>query len=441
MVLTDYTFRLGDGGIVLNTDSSSFPFVDIDEVRGLDSAPFRETTRDHEGVDGGFLDAEFEKARPIILEGTIYDDPNNLENFLNILKANYAPSTVLVPFYFKAPNSDEKILFVKPQGVRYDWDSDRRLGVTRAQFLVYAEDPRIYTNVENNVTIPLGGFATEGFGFPLSFPFAFGTTLETGTAVTLTNSGNRSTPVEFTIFGPSSEPSIINETLGKALSFDLDIATTENLVVNTYYRTVRLNGVINRRNALRDPNWFDLEQGDTTIRFQEAGVVTVFEETPLNPNPFFETDVSGWVASTGGTISRSTAQAHEGVASLLFVPDGVTATTGFHTNNIATITPGRLYKARSWVRQNQSRTFNLQIMWFRSNQTFISLSTMGTTPAANTWTLIELVATAPAEAEIAWIQYDIFGTPPNTYNLFVDESMLQTTKKAHLVARYRSAWR
>src|SRR5687768_9358567 len=104
MALTDeFSYQLGDAGIILNPDSLSTPFVDITRVTGLDSPPFRTTERDHEGTDGGFMDAEYEKGRPIILEGLAYANGSELESFLDDLKANFAPSRTLLPFYFKKP--------------------------------------------------------------------------------------------------------------------------------------------------------------------------------------------------------------------------------------------------------------------------------------------------------------------------------------------------
>jgi hypothetical protein len=164
MPLDDYTFQLRDTGTVLNAEVA-LPFVDIDRVIGLDSAPFRETIRDHEGVDGGFIDAEFEQGREIAIDGMAYADINTIEAFMDTLKGEYGPITTPVPFYFKAPGADERVIFVKPRGVAYDWDAARRKGMTPVQFRMFAEDPRLYDNNLLTVTIPYGGEATTGLGF------------------------------------------------------------------------------------------------------------------------------------------------------------------------------------------------------------------------------------------------------------------------------------
>lgn len=160
----DFTYRL-DTGPVLNADTASLPFVDITKITGLDSAPFRETIRDHEGTDGGFIDAEFENGREIVLDGTVYASASSAESYLDTLKSNFAPVTSPIPFYILNPGVVERLIYVKPRGARYDVDTARRLGITNIQFGLYAEDPRIYAATESLTTIPFGAEAITGFGF------------------------------------------------------------------------------------------------------------------------------------------------------------------------------------------------------------------------------------------------------------------------------------
>jgi hypothetical protein len=267
MPLTEeLTFQLGDSGTILNTDSVSLPFVDITDVVGLDNAPYRETERDHEGTDGGFLDAEFEKGRPIVLVGEVFTESGSMEAYLDQLKADFAPSRTLVPFYYKAPGVDERVLFVKPQGVAYDWETLRRTGRAKIKFKCFAEDPRIYNASLSEYTVDYSAGALVGFGFPLGFDFGFGGSTSTDT-VTVTNTGNRPTPPTFIITGPVNTPIIRDETYNHVLQFDLTLAAGETLTVNNQYKTVTLNDGTNLRSALQEPDWFFLEQGDTSIRY------------------------------------------------------------------------------------------------------------------------------------------------------------------------------
>lgn len=270
VLVNDLTFMLNSDGVVLN-DSSALPFVDIDSVKGLNSSPFRTTSRDHEGDDGGYMDAEFERGRDIILGGTIYADTSTIEIFLDTLKENWAPSRTLIPLYFKAPGVNERFLFVKPLGVTYDWTTARRLGICDVQFGAFAEDPRIYDNSLISSTIHLGATVLSGFSFSLAFSFSFGGVSTTTDQAFLAVAGNRPTPPIFTITGPVADPRILNDTTGSEMIFSgITLAGGETLVVDAKSKTVRLNGTTNRRNTLQAPTWFYLQPGNNTIRFRAA---------------------------------------------------------------------------------------------------------------------------------------------------------------------------
>lgn len=274
--LSDYEFQLDNTGVLLNGGSVA-PFVDITKVTGLDNAPYRETIRDHEGADGGFLDAEFERGREIILDGIIYCDTTSVEPYLDELKSNYAPVRTPIPFYFKSSGVNERVIFVKPRGVRFDWELARRIGITNVQFLLYAEDPRIYDNTLNEIVIPFGGSATTGFGFSFGFDLSFGTVVPPdGTYIV--NNGNRPTPAVFTIDGPVTDPRIMNDTDSKSLNFSIVLASGEFLTVDLANRTVLFNDDINRRDALVTSDWFLFNPGSTFIRFggsSGSGTLTV----------------------------------------------------------------------------------------------------------------------------------------------------------------------
>lgn len=263
MTLQDLTFQL-NAGVMLNDFATSF--VDITKVSGLDNAPFRETIRDHEGADGGFIDAEFEKGRDILLDGTVYSTTTLIEAYLDSLKANYAPVTSPVPFVFKAPGVGERLIYVKPRGVNYDWDTARRIGCTPIQLKMFAEDPRIYDSTLSSAVISYGGDAGLGIGFNLGFNLNFGGGATPG-GTTVNNAGNRNAPVTYTITGPITNPVITNQTTSQVAGFTIVLAGTDTLTINTRDRTVYLNGNINRRNTMTTVAWPDLIPGNNFIGF------------------------------------------------------------------------------------------------------------------------------------------------------------------------------
>lgn len=272
MPLGDFEFRLDEDGvgIALNTTATP-PFVDVYDVVGLDNSDFRTAERDWEGNDGGFIDAEFEKARTIVLTCTVIATVDTLELYLDNLKANWGPRTALIKFYVKAPGVQERFLFVKPLGMKYHWTAPgRRTGQAEAQFTCFAEDPRIYQALQTE-SIVQGATTFPGFGFSFGFDFGFGGTSSTTDGVNINNIGNRSSPAVFRMAGPVTNPSILNDTTGDELKFTIDVLTGQTLVVDTKYKTVRLDGV-NRRNTLIAPNWFQMQPGDNFIRYRaESG--------------------------------------------------------------------------------------------------------------------------------------------------------------------------
>ena len=267
--LEEYTFQLGDSGVPLNANLAVPPFVDINDVVGLDSASVPQTERDWEGNDGTFMDAEFEKGRTVVLSGTAYCDVDSVESYMDLLKANWAPSRTLVPLYFKGPGAVERMLYVKPLGVRYNWTTTRRFGAVSLQFQAFAEDPRLYSSGLEFAFIDVNTSGGLGFGFNFDFNFDFGGTV-IGLGTNLVNLGNRETPVVFSIPGPATNPRIVNDTTGDEMSFSITLNSNETLVIDTKYKTVKLDATFNRRSALNFPTWFNLQVGDNVVRYLAA---------------------------------------------------------------------------------------------------------------------------------------------------------------------------
>jgi hypothetical protein len=272
MTLTEsFTFKYSDTGVVLNSSFSGLPFIDVLKVAGLDNSPYRETTREHEGTDGGFLDAEFEKGREISLEGIIYASPSSMDSLLDTLKLNFAPTATPLPFYFTGDGStSERVVFAKSHGISYDWDRGKGLGEVSFRVGLFAEDPIIY-GAESSIQISFGVQVFTGLTFNLAFNFGFGGTIGTGDGAYVVNDGNRDAPAVITITGPSNDPQIVNDTAGLTMQFDIDLpSSSDTLAIDLGNRTVTLNGTANRRGSLLDPNWFLLTPGANFLRYRAA---------------------------------------------------------------------------------------------------------------------------------------------------------------------------
>jgi hypothetical protein len=264
-VLTeDYTFAYTDAGTILNTNpSSTTPFVDVTKVSGLDNAEYRITEREREGMDGGFIDSAYEKMRLVVLEGIIY---NATETFLDTLKANFAPSSVVQPFYFRAPVVGERIVYAKSYGINFAIDNRRSLGIIAFQIQLKAEDPTIYGGLLAGFTV-IGG-ASTGYGFNLAFPLGFGGTTSTNGTIAINNIGNKDSDATFTFAGAVTNPAVSNDTTGDKLTFVLTLGAADTLTVNLRNRTAILNGTANRRGVMTNTSrWFMIKPGLNSLRF------------------------------------------------------------------------------------------------------------------------------------------------------------------------------
>jgi len=477
--LNDYEYIFGDEGFLLNADEAGYeaalPFFDVEKVTGLDSPPFRSATRDHEGVDGGYIDSEFMTMRTVTVEGTLYADVNDPETICDQLKADFGPVSTSKPFYYKHPNKAARVVFGKGQGARFDVDTLRRHGRTPCVLTLVCPDPYIY-DADDIIGEGSTGSGETGHGFDHGYPLSFGGPSVSLNEVSVFNGGNHRAYPVVTIYGPIDNPSIIAN--GKSLSFDLTLGRGDYLRVDLRKRTVVLNDITSRRNKLvAGSKWWWVEPGvatsvimtggatsftgsftatapgtvstivgnetdaldivvgdkfflrDSTGTLKEAVVFTVLSKTSgevLNPNPNFEVDLTGWVG-VGGTLTRDTTVFHAGIASAKMVPDGVSASAEVRSllTDVA-VTEGVPYLAQGWLRCAVARTVHLNVNWYDASSTYLSTSSGPILVAANTWTFVSNTFVAPATAAFASIVPTVTGTPAASDILWSDDIELST---------------
>jgi hypothetical protein len=260
------TCQYDDSGVAMGLDpttSTSF-FIDLSSIDGLDNAPFRITSRAREGSDGGFMDAEFEDMRVITIEGTCYNcDANSLQ----ALKANFAPSKVVKPYYVFLDGVGQRVVFCKSLGFRYKIDQSMRLATYQFQAQLQAEDPTIWSDPAITASSGLVG-TYGGIGFNLGFNFGFGATTGTAGYAAAYNSGDKPGDATIVIAGPVINPTVVRDQDGSALAFSISLAAGDTLTLSLRNRTVLLNGTANRRSTLLGTSkWFLLQPGQNNILF------------------------------------------------------------------------------------------------------------------------------------------------------------------------------
>lgn len=141
--------------------------------------------------------------------------------------------------------------------------------------------------------------------------------------------------------------------------------------------------------------------------------------TPINPNPDFSTDLTGWSAF-GGAITRIDVSADPPPVgdtwAMRLTPDGVTNTPRAFTGltQITGIVPGTNYYARMVAKCNVERDVFLSITWYTAANAVISTSTLFNSFEADVWDYWEGRVVAPANANKAQLVPRMPGVVPGT---------------------------
>lgn len=273
-VLTDYEFALDENGFVLNSDfggGGTLPFVDVTQVAGLDSAPLRTTTVEHEGMDGTYIDASFMTMRTIVITGILYASAFDTDTLLDQLKQAYT-SSVIRPFYYQLPAKHLRFVWAQGGGVQFDVDTNRRLGETAVQLTLLCSDPYIYDFPANFSSSRASVIPDIGMSFNVGFNMGFGGGIILANQA-ITNLGTLTAYPVFTLTGPLTNPVIKDQLSNTVMKFNLTLAASDTMVVDCRYKTVVLNGSVSKRSAYLGLNWFSVPAGltDTFYLSQDAG--------------------------------------------------------------------------------------------------------------------------------------------------------------------------
>lgn len=254
-VLNDYEYQLDEvsnGGVLLNPATAgvaaSLPFVDVEDVSGLDSAEFRTAQSQHEGVDGSWVDSEYNTQRVIVVVGTLYASPTLAEVQCDSLKANWNRSKVNKPLYFKHPGVNQRFVLGKPQGLRYSVSTLRRTGRTAFQATLLSGDSYVYEST---------GYSNNRLA---------------NTTGNLNPSGNDDSWPVVTVTGPASSGwTVRNNTISRTLTGNFAISAGNTVVIDMRKKTVLLNGTTNKRGNVSGQFWWLEPNVNNSLQFTASG--------------------------------------------------------------------------------------------------------------------------------------------------------------------------
>jgi len=270
------TYSLGSW-VGNSTDSAGVEWY-ATTVEGLDDTPAADTAQyANPAGDGTTLGPVRFPSRTIAFTGTAVA-PNRYEARAAIdrLRAAYVAARKQTTLTIHDLTGDRMATVIPADAVKV---SPVNPFAFRFQFSVLAGDPRLYDTDERVATTAFPGAATSasGRGFPLTFPFGFGSSAIPGD-VPLLNEGTAATFPRFRIDGPMTTATIRNNTTGLEMTLVYTLGVGEWLDIDTAARTILLNGTANRRSALQvGSRWPTLEPGYNAIQFrgQGTGALTV----------------------------------------------------------------------------------------------------------------------------------------------------------------------
>jgi hypothetical protein len=277
--LVNYRFAFND--FEFGGGNSVYQILSID---GLEDLPVIRNQDDNRGYqDGMWTGRDFLSGRNLVFTMTIRGDTNyNMNYYLDLLQANLVPQqqgTGLLQF--QLPGSDLQRIDARVRRRAIQINPDYSSGLATATYEFFCPDPRYYDNEEKstdltNATSIAGRTYNRVYTATATNPAnpndtGMGYGGGAGAPNLITNDGWTTTYPEITIQGPAINPKVTNVTAGAFLLIDATIGTNDQLVLNTDYRTVTLNGV-NRRALLNNSStWFAAPPGTSYYTFTATG--------------------------------------------------------------------------------------------------------------------------------------------------------------------------
>jgi len=252
------------GSVALGTVDAQGIAWTLQTLEGWDSPDVRAEFTDREGDNGSWASPVYLGSRPITLGGTIIAPSQSLlEQAMDQLRAAAGLDDTTLTVWESVP----KQATVRRSGkalMQYVTDT-----VATYSVMVTAADPRRYdTNLQTGSTgLPL---TSGGLTLPATMPWTLSATTVAG-QITAFNAGTFETRPVLILNGPVTGPKILAQLPDgtvQFLTYSQDLASGEQLVIDTDAHTVIVNGQASRRRFLTIPNGWPTIPAQSTVIFQ-----------------------------------------------------------------------------------------------------------------------------------------------------------------------------
>jgi hypothetical protein len=254
-------------------------------VDGLEDLPVIRNQDDNRGYQSGmWTGRDFLSGRSIVFTMTVRGDVNNSMNYyLNQLQKYLIPqSSGTGLLQFQLPGSALQRINARVRRRAITIDTSYSSGLATVTYEMFCPDPRYYddtlqyTDLAANTVGTIGRTYNRVYTYtaqPGANPFETGMYYGGGTtsANIITNNGWVETNPVITITGSAINPKLLNFTTGAFLQFNVTLVPSDTMVINTYERTITINGIPSRAVLANNSTWFGAPPGTSTYSFLATG--------------------------------------------------------------------------------------------------------------------------------------------------------------------------
>lgn len=278
--LLNYRFAFND--FEFGGGNSVYQIMTID---GLEDLPVIRNQDDNRGYqDGMWTGRDFLSGRTLVFTMTVRGDSNySMNYYLDLLQENLVPQqqgTGLLQF--QLPGSSLQRFNARVRRRALTVNTEYSSGLATVMYEFFCPDPRYYDDTLQttdliNATTVAGRTYNRVYTEPPSSgsnnPFESGMYFGGGAGAPnlITNNGWTTTYPTISIQGPAINPRVTNVTAGLYLQIDTTLGTEDELILNTDYRTVTLNGVSRRALLNNASTWFAAPPGTSYYTFTATG--------------------------------------------------------------------------------------------------------------------------------------------------------------------------
>lgn len=247
--------------------------IRVIKVEGLlDTTVTRRTVNDKQGAHGGYASsAPFMSTRNITVEMVISipGKAAEAEQLLDEVQAVFSPHGDHVEegvFSWWRRGKQPRMCFALLNRSAFPADFATSTGKISGFLELEALDPRVYSIEEAilQVGLPL---IESGRIYPRTYPVVY-PEASGGGHIVVENIGNLSSPPILRVYGPVTDPALLNSTSGREIKLTGSVGASDFIEIDVESGSIRLNGLEARRTMLNPVSrWWELEPGANDIRF------------------------------------------------------------------------------------------------------------------------------------------------------------------------------